>query len=204
MILVICAVAAELRGFTRDGVDVIAVGVGPIEAAIGTLCALAAKPYELAVNAGIAGAFAGRAAVGDAVAVTDERYAELGREDGGELSLPGGLQLETACASDAELLARYRAAEPAVVFGPGLTSATITTSAQRAATLAANYAPATESMEGFAVLRAASAANVPAVELRGISNLVGDRSQSQWNFRAGSAAAVRALEAFLDVVKGSR
>jgi len=203
VILVICAVAAELRGFARDGVDVVAVGVGPVEAAIGTLRALAAKPYRLVINAGIGGGFAGRAAVGDTVAVTDEHYVDLGREDRGELTLPGGLQLETACAGDARTLERYRACAPPVLFGSGITSATITTTAARAASLAALYAPAAESMEGFAVLRAATAAGVAAIELRGISNIVGDRAKSQWDFRAGSAAAVGALDGFLDGVKVS-
>jgi futalosine hydrolase len=204
VILVVCAVAAELRGFARAGVDVVAVGVGPVEAALGSLRAMSAKRYRLAINAGIAGAFGGRAAVGDAVAVTSERYVELGREDRGDIPLPGGLRLQTDCAADTALLERYRATAPAAVrFGPGITSATVTTTAARARELTALYAAATESMEGFAVLRAAAHAAVPAIELRGISNIVGDRATSGWDFRAGSAAVVRALDAFLDVVKAS-
>jgi futalosine hydrolase len=203
MILVVCAVAAELGGFARRGVDVTAVGVGPVESALGTLRALRAAPYALVVNAGIGGAFRGLAAVGEAVAVTAEHYADLGREDRGALSLPGGLPLETACEAHAATLARYRAAKPDVRFGTGVTSATITTSDVRAAELAARYGAAAESMEGFAVLRAAAATGVAAIELRGISNIVGDRAASGWDFRAGSAAAVRALTGLLDVVKGT-
>jgi futalosine hydrolase len=200
MILVVCAVLEELDGFTQPGVDVVAVGVGPVESALGTLRALAAKPYALAVNAGIAGGFAGRAAIGSSVAVTTERYLELGREDGGAIDLPPGLRLETTCTADAGLLECYRARTPAATFGSGITSATITTSAGRAARLATLYDPAAESMEGFAVLRAAATAGVAAVELRGISNIVADPI-GQWDFRAGSAAALRALGDFLDVVK---
>ena len=44
MILVVCAVADELGGFARGGVDVVTVGVGPVEAAIGALRALSARP----------------------------------------------------------------------------------------------------------------------------------------------------------------
>ncbi len=203
MILVVCAAAAELRGFARAGVDVVPVGVGPVEAALGTLRALAGKSYRLAINAGIAGAFAGRAAVGDAVAVTDETYVDLGREDRVALALPDGLHVEANCESDRAQLACLRDAATALVFGSGITSATVTTSDARAATLAARFAATAESMEGFAVLRAAALANVPALELRGISNMVGDRARSQWDFRAGAAATVRALDAFLDVVKGT-
>jgi futalosine hydrolase len=200
MILVVCAVLDELAGFAQPGVDVVAVGVGPVEAALGTCAALAAKPYALAINAGIAGGFPGRAPIGNAVAVTTERYVELGREDGGAVDLPPGLRLESTCESDRELLDRYRARHPAVIFGGGLTSATITTSAARAARLVQRFDPTAESMEGFAFLRAAALADVAAIELRGISNIVADPI-GHWDFRAGSAAAIRALSDFLDVVK---
>jgi futalosine hydrolase len=204
MILVICAVAAELRGFARAGVDVVATGVGPVEAALGTLRALAGQRYALVVNAGIGGGFAGRARVGDAVAVTAEHYVELGREDGAELGLPGGLQLEVFVTADGAALERYRAGTPHVAFGTGVTSATITTGDVRAAALAARFAPAVETMEGFAVLRAAATAGVPALEVRGISNIVGNRATSGWDFRAGASAATGALAGLLDIVKGSQ
>jgi nucleoside phosphorylase len=55
-------------------------------------------------------------------------------------------------------------------------------------------------MEGFAFLRAAAAAAVPAVELRGVSNLVGDRATNGWDFRAGAQAAVATTDALLDVL----
>ena len=196
MILVVCAVAAELRGFAHARADVVPVGVGPVEAAIGTTRALGTKRYELTINAGIAGAFAGAAAVGDAVAVTTEHYVEIGREDGAARALPGGAALAATCAADRATLDRLRTRSPALRFGAGVTSATITTSDARAELLAARYAAATESMEGFAVLRAAALGGIAAIELRGVSNVVGDRATSQWDFRAGAAAAVRALELF--------
>jgi futalosine hydrolase len=52
-------------------------------------------------------------------------------------------------------------------------------------------------MEGFAVLRAAELAGVRAVEVRGISNRVGDRDQSGWNFAAGVAGVRAALDALV-------
>ena len=90
MILVVCALAPELGGFIpRADVDVVAVGVGPIEAALGSARALAARSYTCAINAGIAGGFRGRAVVGDAVAVASECFADLGLEGGATLALPG-------------------------------------------------------------------------------------------------------------------
>jgi len=37
-------------------------------------------------------------------------------------------------------------------------------------------------MEGFGVLRAAELARVPAVELRAISNVVGEADRAKWRF----------------------
>lgn len=202
MILVLCALAQELGGFTpRPDVDVIAVGVGPVEAAIGAARAFAAKPYAFAVNAGIAGGFRGRAHVGEAIVVDEECFADIGLEGGGDLHLPGGALLAERCASDAELLAPYRAGIAGATLGRGLTSATITTTDARAHLLTERFAATVESMEGFAVLRAAERAGIRAIEVRGVSNLVGDRAQSQWDFRAGASAAVRTLDQLLDLVR---
>ena len=94
MILVVCALHAELRGWRpRDGVEVLEAGVGVVEAAAGTASAVTRTPYAAVVNAGIAGAFRGRARVAEAVIVAEERIADFGREDGGRLALPDDVWL---------------------------------------------------------------------------------------------------------------
>jgi nucleoside phosphorylase len=49
-----------------------------------------------------------------------------------------------------------------------------------------------ESMEGFAVLRAAALAGVPAVEVRAISNQIEDADRALWKFDEAFAAVVAA------------
>jgi hypothetical protein len=39
--------------------------------------------------------------------------------------------------------------------------------------------------------------------VRGVSNLVGDRLRSGWDFRAGAQAALATTEAMLDVLLGA-
>ncbi len=197
MILVVCALPAELRDFgQRAGVEVVAVGVGPVEAAAGTARALALGRYRAVVNAGIAGAFRGRATVGDALLVVEERLADFGLEGGGALSLPDGASLATTAAADPHLVASC--AGLPYPHARGLTVSQVTATAATAERFAAAYAPDVESMEGFAVLRAAELAGVPGLEVRGISNYVGDREHSGWDFRAGARATSRALTALLD------
>ena len=87
-----------------------------------------------------------------------------------------------------------------VIVGRGVTSAIVTSTTARALVLAHRFRADVESMEGFSVLRAARLAGVPAVEIRGVSNLVGERASNEWNFRAGAEAAVATTEALLDVL----
>jgi len=201
-VLIVCAVAQELAALRpRDGVDVVAVGVGPVEAAFGTARALAQRPYGALINAGIAGGFRDRCGVGDVVAVTREEYVDLGLEDDAPFpALPGGTTLARVAEAHPSMLGPFLDGHVPVILGRGITSAIVTTTDARAQLLAQRHRADVESMEGFSVLRAAAQANVPAIGIRGISNIVGDRARSGWDFAAGSRAAVETTEAFLDVL----
>jgi futalosine hydrolase len=192
MMLLVCAVAKELAFWTpRSDVEVLVTGVGPVESGLAVARRLARGDVTLVVNAGVAGGFRGHAAVGDHVVVARERYADLGLEGGGTIALPDGVRLIDEAFGDPDLVARLSAA--GMSRGDGVTSGAVTTTDARAQRFAETFAPSVESMEGFAVLRAAALAAVPAIEVRGISNLVGDRAASGWDLRAGIRATERAL-----------
>ncbi len=200
-ILVVCAVAQELAALQpREGITVVAVGVGPVEASLGTARALAAKPYDAVVNAGIAGGFRDRCTVGDAVVVTRDDYVELGLEDGRTFPLPPGSELVRTVEADPRLLQPFLDGLIPAIIGRGVTSATVTSTTARALVLAHRFRADVETMEGFAILRAAQVAGVPAVQIRGVSNLVGDRESNEWDFGAGARAAVATTDALLDVL----
>lgn len=196
MILLAAAVEAELDFWQpRDGVATLITGVGPVEAACALATALAQHRYSLVVNAGIAGTFDGAAAIGDGVVVADDSI-ELGLESGASLALPAGTRLVEKAPSDAGLVAQLGAKGfPAL---HGITVARVTSSEATARRLAGELGAQVESMEGFAALRAAELAGVPAIELRGISNRCGDRAASGWNFAAGIAGLRRVLRALFE------
>ena len=198
MILVVCALPQELPGFEAGpDIEVYACGVGPVEAAAATARKLAHGTYAAVVNAGIAGAFRGSARVGEARIVTDEALAGLGLEGGGAFSLPGGAKLVAGVSADPGLLRRCA---DAFERARGVTVAQVTATDATANALRARYAADVESMEGFAVLRAAALAGVPALEVRGISNYVGARAHAEWDFAAGARATVVALESVLECI----
>jgi futalosine hydrolase len=198
---VVCAVAREVAALRpRAAVEVVAVGVGPVEAALGTARALAAANYGAVINAGIAGGFRDRCTVGDVVVCAREDYADLGLEDGSAFPLPDGVGLVRTVEADRSLVQPFLDGRIPVILGRGVTSATVTITDERALVLAHRFRADVESMEGFAVLRAAQVALVPAIEIRGVSNIVGSRANNGWNFDAGAEAAVATTDALIDVL----
>ena len=163
-------------------VTVLAGGVGPAAAAAATATALtlAAGDYALAVSAGIAGGFRGRAAVGDVVEATVIVAADLGAE-----SPDGFLSLAALGFGSGEVIAAPLGISGAR-RGPVLTVSTVTGSEQRAGELAARGGFA-EAMEGFGVAEAAMRFGVPVGELRAISNEVGLRDAAGWDIGAALA-----------------
>jgi len=197
MILLVCAVAQELEWLgPRAGVETLVTGIGPVDASIRVARALAAKRYDTVINVGIAGAFHGVAHVGDGVVVGEEIY-ELQQESGAPLAPPPGSIVADRVPADQELI------EAIAAFGfplvRGITVSHVTTTDASAERLRRRGAEI-ETMEGFAVLRAAQLAGVPAIELRGISNYVGDRAKGEWDFAAGITGLRRVLNATLDLL----
>ena len=197
MILLASAVQAELDFWQpRAGVVTIVTGVGPVEASCALSTELAQRGYRLLINAGIAGTFDGAARIGDGVIVAADSI-ELALESGAPLALPLGIQLAAQASSDSELVAQLCAKGfPAL---RGITVARVTSSEVTARRLAHRFGAQVESMEGFAALRAAQRAGVPAIELRGISNRCGDRAASGWDFAAGVAGLQRVLDALFEL-----
>jgi len=197
MILLTCAVGRELGFLTAvPHVEMLVTGVGPIEAGISVSRALAQSPYALVVNAGLAGALEGCAEIGDGVVVSEDRM-EIGLEDGKPLALPEDARVIDRASSDLALVERL--IELGYASKRGITVSRVTTTHQTAQRLASRSAEV-ESMEGFAVLRAAEMAAVPAIEVRGISNIVTDRERSGWNFERGRDGLEKILNDLLAIV----
>jgi len=190
-ILVMTAVQVEreavLRGLHGDKrFDVSLAGVGPVAAAANTAQVLAAARYDLVVSAGIGGGFPGSAEVGSLVVATEIVSADLGVEtpEGftslDELGLgPTRIQIDANLVNS--VTEALLAARLPVRTGPVLTVSTVTGTAGSAAKLAARVPGATaEAMEGYGVALAAHYYDIPVLELRGISNLVGPRDRPAW------------------------
>jgi len=173
VILVVAATERELAG--ADGAATLACGIGPVEAAAVTARALAEQRPTAVLHVGIAGARgieAGELVIGSEAIYEDAADGPL---------VPGRVQ------ADARLLAAARRALPGAPVLP------IGTSAQVGGTKGCTV----EAMEGFAVLRAAELAGVPALEVRAVSNEIDEPDRRRWRFDTALAALDAAVPLLL-------
>jgi futalosine hydrolase len=176
MILVVAATERELAG--AAGAATLACGIGPVEAAAATARALAEQRPDALLHVGIAGA--------RGIPVPQ---LVIGSEAVYEDALAGGLVPERVRPDPRLVDAAQRALPDARVLPIG-------TSARVGGTSDCEV----EAMEGFAVLRVARIAGVPAVEVRAVSNEIDERDRGLWRFddalAALDAAVPRLLSAF--------
>jgi nucleoside phosphorylase len=166
MLLVVAATEAELRG--AAGAATLVCGIGPIDAAFATARELVERKPDALLHVGIAGCRRGCGLEpGQLVLGSEAIYSDA-----------AGSLVEARAEPDPALLARARAALPDAQVR------TIGTSARVGGTSGCDV----EGMEGFAVLRAAAAAGVPAVELRAISNEIEEADRARWRFDDALAA----------------
>jgi len=171
-VLVIAATERELAHVRRFETHVC--GVGPVEAAISTVRALAERAQSSVLHIGIAGAR------------TVEPLSVVLGSEAIYCDLRARIAVVDRVAPDGALLERLRAALSDALVLPIGTSAAVggATSCE------------VEAMEGFAVLRACASAGVPAVELRVVSNRF---EETEWRFEESFALLGETLDR-LDVV----
>ena len=166
-VLVVAATERELVSGRRS--RALVCGIGPVEAAAATARALAERRPAAVLHVGIAGA---------------RGFAPLELVLGSEAiycDAAGPLVPATAL-PDAQLLARLRDAFPDAHVAPIGTSARV-----------GGGSVEVEAMEGFAVLRAAELAGVPAVEARVVSNELGEPDRALWRFEEAFARLAELL-----------
>ena len=225
MIVLACATELELRhalaltGATANaggrvrfaGLDLLpcVVGVGPVAAA---LCAgeLLERHQDASgvLNLGICGGFDPLLPLGSVCAASAEVWPEYGvhsssgSEEPFSFQMLPDLSLSPVNRLDLDPPAAARAMgltlPDAWRRGTSLTVGGVSGDPERAALLLARHDAATENMEGFSLALAARRRGLPFLEVRTVSNIVGDRDKTRWNFRL----ALEALQSVLPTLAG--
>lgn len=200
-ILLVVATEGEALFFGSLGLEIAISGIGAVNAALTTLQAAGTFRPDLIINAGIAGAFPDRGLqIGDVAVSSRITSASLGAEDadGGFLDLQtlgfplhGELYNTLPVWEGAEDLAERLGLKA----GEMLTLDTVTGTEQTLRKLQDRHPEAlTEGMEGAGVALAGLRLEIPVLEIRGISNMVGPRDRESWNIPLALKACRSALE----------
>ncbi|HXY81082.1 MAG TPA: hypothetical protein VEH55_06905 [Gaiellaceae bacterium] len=180
MLLVVAATELELAFV--ESAETLCCGVGPVESALQTARALAVRRPDAVLHVGIAGA---RGLEPPALVLGSESvYCDV-------IDPMVGLTRVERAFPDAGLLAAARAALPQAHVLPIATSGRVG---------GGDGCCDVEAMEGFGVLRAAELAEIPALELRAVSNAPGEQDRDLWRIDDALTALAAAVERLVPVL----
>ena len=148
-------------------------------------------PYFLNINAlytGIAGTFDTTQPLGTVVVINEETLGDLGVEEDGKWKDLFDLKLEKSSYHPFEKrklpnqwLTKYNLLGLQEVSG--ITVNEISTNQERIQKLMKKYNPTIESMEGAALHYVARETSIPFIQIRAISNYIGERDKSNWQMK---------------------
>jgi futalosine hydrolase len=182
----------------NERVQVLRIGVGPVNAAVAVTRRLAREVPGAIVLCGIGGAYPGSGLrIGDVACANMECYGDLGAAspagflDMKALGFPV-INGPTPIYNDLPMQIF-----PVETRGKFVTVSTCTGTNAAAQVIEARTGGSVENMEGAAVAHVAHLYGVPVGEVRGISNIVTDRDTSSWRIAAAATAAQEAVLAWI-------
>ena len=183
-ILVVSATRMEIEPFTQMAAvtDILITGVGAPVCIYSLTKQLQRKQYDMVIQAGIAGTFRNAYAPGETVTVKQDLFADLGIYDKDEFFtlFDRGFAEPNAAPYTSGILQN----DDANLFSmPAVNAITINTVSDKYAQkelFQKKYEPDIESMEGAAFHYVCLSENVKFLQLRSISNFVGERIKTNW------------------------
>ncbi len=183
--------------------DFLITGVGQVACAAHLSRVLMGRKYSGVVQAGIAGSFTPDIPIGSVAVVTEEVFADVGAESHGSFLdlFDMGLLREDAHPFSGRFLIAPSVQLPSLGGLPRVRSITVNRVLSESHSIAwarDRYSPSLVNMEGAAFFYVALLHQVPFLELRSVSDMVGPRDKSTWRI----AEAVEALNGLLGRVVG--
>ncbi len=168
--------------------DFLVTGVGSINTTYALMKHLQVKKPDVIIMAGIAGAMSQKINLGDVVVIKEEALADLGvqEKDGYkdvfDLKLLGSNKFPF---TKKKLINPFPALMERTLL-PQVNSITvnqITSSKKTAELYSKKYKAAIENMEGAALHLVCIKENIPFIQIRSISNYVGERNKKKWQLK---------------------
>jgi futalosine hydrolase len=178
-------------------------GVGMLSSAVAfTRLALEDKP-DLVIQIGIAGSFNKKLTLGKVVVVNEEILGDIGVEEDGNWKDIFDLKLEKSSYHPFEKrklpnpwLSKYNLLKLPEVNA--ITVNEISTNKKRIEILTKKYKPTIETMEGAALHYVCRETNIPFLQIRAISNYIGERDKSKWKINHSIEQLNKTVLAYLE------
>jgi futalosine hydrolase len=183
-------------------VEALLTGIGSIPATWSLMRQTRRRRPDCIIQAGIAGSFVpGR--IGQVMAIKEEALGDVGVQENGTFRSIFDLNLtdsDTPPFSNSLLVNPYKKWLDATGLTQvrAITINEITTDPGRIEWYQQNIAPVVESMEGAALHYVCLQENIPFLQLRAVSNDIGQRDKSKWDFKSSIAALNSKLTGILE------
>ncbi len=205
-ILIVAATNMEIAPFIADnkGIDILVTGVGMPAALYHIQKKLALKKYDFAIQAGIAGAFNIDIELGEVVVTGQDTFGDIGMEEKGSFTpifQSGFMDKNEFPFTDGWLVNNNPLLQLcSLQIVSAITVNKVSDSTLQKQQSAFNFNAATESMEGAAFHYVCLQEAVPFIQLRSISNYVGERDKSKWKMKASIQNMNEALENLIQTI----
>ncbi len=177
-ILLLAATQQEINPYLQSNPhhDVVISGVGIPSTMFRLTRQMVHNHYDLVIQAGIAGAFEHSfAKAGDVVQVAQDAFGDLGAYENGIF-----VDLQQMELNYDPIWITGHGFTTSLPQAKGITVQTVTNDPDMVAALASKWAPDVETMEGAAAAYVCIQKQVPFLQIRCISNIVGDRNKKNW------------------------
>ena len=205
-ILVIAATKFEIEPFVADnkGVEVLITGAGVPATLYYLQKKLQQKTTDLVIQAGIAGSFTHAIELSEVVLVKQDTFADIGMEEKENFRsiFQSGLADKDAFPfKDGWLINSNtiltRSLLPTV---KAITINKVSDSLVQKRQAVISFAPQIESMEGAALHYVCLQENTPFIQIRSISNFIGERDKSKWKLKEAISNLNKELSKLIEVV----
>lgn len=208
-ILVVAATSFEIQPILlRDDIQILVTGVGIASTVYALTKVLQNHRYDMIIQAGVGGSFDAKLAIGEVVAIKNDLFADAGAWEHGQLRSLFDLQLSDPVKqpfTQGKLLNPHLNSFPlALPAVDAVTSGLVTDQQALIALAREKYDPLIESMEGAAFQYVCLMEKIPFVQIRSVSNLVGERNKAHWNLPLAIAQLNKSIVELVNAIKSSR
>jgi futalosine hydrolase len=194
----------EYPGRSGQNTDILITGVGLSATTYSLTKQIAIKVPDLIIQVGLAGCFDKKIPLGTVMAVKQEAIADQGTEDRGRFKDIFDLNLTHPnrhpysrgwLVNNSDILKKVKLKKVR-----GISVNEISTSSKKINLYKKKLNPVVESMEGAALHYVSLMEQVPFIQLRGISNYVGERNKKFWNLEKSIANVNLELVRLLEII----